>query len=94
MNDKFIKIMHSYDNDLKWVVEDFGITLFKNVVDTCKMFGVIEKYQNSVDNNNEILSTKLNSKSISLRNLSQIYLNFYMCKDFQRADWRIRPLFP
>ena len=31
--------------------------------------------------------------SIGLKKLAEVYLNYRMSKDFQRSDWRIRPLF-
>lgn len=32
-------------------------------------------------------------ESVGLRTLCKQYLNFEMEKNFQRSDWRIRPLF-
>ena len=88
-NESIIKVMHSYDNDLKWLIEDFGVYNFVNVVDTCKIHLMYNSYQN------QILKTSHNlSKSMSLRELAEIFLGYEMSKDFQRADWRVRPLIP
>ena len=75
-----MKIFHAYENDLKWLHEDYGIGSSKivNVVDTNKAYQFIKSKKNV---------------SIGLKTLAKSYLHYEMKKDFQRADWRIRPLF-
>lgn len=37
-----IKIFHSYDNDLKWLCEDYDIPEFQNILDTSRIYTLIE----------------------------------------------------
>lgn len=75
-----IKILHAYENDLKWIQEDYGLSEcpILNTVDTNRIYQLIKSKKNL---------------SIGLKTLALNYLNYNMKKDFQRADWRIRPLF-
>lgn len=63
--------------DLKWIGEDFYLENFHSVVDTSKIFAILNP----------------KNKSPSLRHLADLYLSQNINKDFQRSDWRIRPLF-
>jgi ribonuclease D len=73
-----IKLFHAYDHDLKWIHEDFGLDApLNSVLDTSKI-------------NMEIHNT---TTSISLKNLALQELDFEMQKDYQKSDWRLRPLF-
>lgn len=72
-----IKVFHSFDQDLKWIREDFYVDNFKSVVDTSKTYGILNP----------------KNKSPSLKLLAETYLSQKINKDFQRSDWRIRPLF-
>lgn len=91
-----IKIFHAYENDVKWLHEDLnlhplpkdklhteeplkGMHKINNVVDTCKIYSLVNKVKKG--------------ESIGLKTLCQKYLGHDMLKDFQRSDWRIRPLF-
>lgn len=74
-----IKIFHAYENDVKWLHEDFGLKVNNNVVDTSKIYMYCH--------------TMKKGESVGLRTLSQNYLLYKMDKNFQRSDWRIRPLF-
>lgn len=77
MDEDKIKVFHSYDQDLKWIGEDFHVDSFKSVVDTSKMYGILNP----------------KNKSPSLKLLAELFLSQKISKDFQRSDWRIRPLF-
>ena len=81
-DNNLIKVMHSYDNDLRWLTEDFGLRAFKCVVDTCKIH-LMSQHK---------LKNERAQKSFSLKELGLMFVNYEMSKDFQRADWRIRPL--
>lgn len=63
--------------DLKWISQDFYLENFKSIVDTSKLFAILNP----------------KNKSPSLRYLADLYLSQKINKDFQRSDWRIRPLF-
>lgn len=76
-NEDQIKIFHSYDQDLKWIGEDFHIDTFKSIIDTSRMYGILNP----------------KNKSPSLKLLADVFLSQKISKDFQRSDWRIRPLF-
>jgi ribonuclease D len=62
---------------LKWIGEDFHIESFKSIVDTSKMYSILNP----------------KTKSPSLKFLAESILGEKISKDFQRSDWRIRPLF-
>lgn len=93
-DDRKIKIFHAYENDVKWLHEDYDLGSRKdgknkmveieehrnaNVVDTCRMYS--------------LCNTVKKGESAGLRTLCKQYLNYEMDKNFQRSDWRIRPLF-
>lgn len=49
------------------------------MIDTCKIYNLINKVKRG--------------ESVGLKTLCSKYLGHDMLKDFQRSDWRIRPLF-
>lgn len=73
-----MKIFHSYDNDLKWLVEDYSIPEFHNIYDTAKVYGILHGNKNQTP---------------SLKFLAKEYLGIEIRKEYQQSDWRIRPLF-
>lgn len=74
-----VKIYHSYENDIRWLQEGYGLGPCRNTVDTSKLY--------------EHCFAKKRNISVGLKTLCFNYLQYRMKKDYQRSDWRIRPLF-
>jgi ribonuclease D len=42
-----IKVLHSYDNDLKWLCEDYSVSEFRNILDTARVFTLSDEHHKS-----------------------------------------------
>jgi ribonuclease D len=73
-----VKIFHSYENDLRWLCEDYDIWEFQTILDTSKIYGLIENQKGHTP---------------SLKWLAMEFLGLEVKKEYQQSDWRIRPLF-
>lgn len=82
-NSDIVKVLHGCDNDIVWLVTNFGIWT-KNIFDTGRAYLVFSKH---------LLNRTFKVNNLpSLTFLSKCFLQVELDKSYQKCDWRIRPL--
>jgi hypothetical protein len=82
-NENIIKIFHSCDNDLFWILSNFDIKTI-NIYDTSRSFAVFQELINN--------KSYKNSNYVSLYHLIVFFLGIKLNKSYQKSIWKIRPL--
>ena len=82
-NENIIKVFHSCDNDLFFIMSNFDIKTI-NIYDTSRSFAV---YQELILN-----KTFKNAHYVSLYHLIVFFLGIKLNKSYQKSNWKIRPL--
>lgn len=84
--------MHGCDSDIRYLVADLDIST-ANLFDTARAFAFIQKVPPlaKLGSDSSFKVTK-NVALTSLENLAHFFLGVEMDKQFQVADWRVRPL--
>ena len=82
-NENIVKIFHSCDNDIFWILSNFDIKTI-NIYDTSRAFAIFQ----------ELILNKTfkNANYVSLYYLVVFFLGVKLNKTYQTSNWKIRPL--